>query len=1057
MGGPGCDDGENTSNPGNTTQSTEKTSAGSLIEEIQLAVSTQAFPGLDADVHKGPLHWLLRSGPSSARRGVRLSRADDQLSAAELRKAYAGDGAGYPDDQLTASQLRARYARPFAVEDEIPVSHYAHPNALSHSSTPSALGLPGSAQHDGQSDDADDDDDWEQVESTGPYTAAVVPTLHPIPARDATMGSAENVNTVQRRLESVAEEELAASGRVHATTREMSDEANSGEQEWQPGPAHLPKNVELLDIHRSAKNAVELEASERQVVSVDACDATHGLAVDESATAEVPEVEADATEVQLFPAARLGGDGESSEDWNAEDEQRAGAAAPQSLQATFAQMNEMFERVEAEAEAQALASANAETVERQRAMELSLSLSMSALASEATNRSRAVNHRARTSPGAGSTLRQSRQGAGEQPPSGIPVFEHDDSSLIVPAASVSDLGQEDVDPDAPEGAARWFSEDVQVFPHHLRIPHIAGVGSHIPPPSVLSARLVEPDKDSLPQPLGRKVSSALLREMSVSWKFFGGSDWQGRSATRAGRTGLARAHAESTDEADMSQSLFFSVEQAEARSARQAPGSVSTEAAAADATSAASKRQLDRAFEVTLSRMSGMVDAYSGRVDDDDGVFGVGESEARMISSGSIAVRDIVVLDHVKSSPIQRVVGHWESDSQHPRESGSSMIRIGFEGIQWSGPVEARAANNASGAPTPPLIEAHSITPTEFRIRAALLPLRANFDQDTLELMRDVADFVSQDDKNEKDEDGAGTREAAEEPMAVGSLFETVDIRAFKLKLDYWPKRVDFQGLRDGRALEALNLFAFEGLEIVLRQIHGSSIIGVPALVNGVLSSWIEDIRNRQLHRMIRGVSIPPLNTIAAVGDGISNLVLLPVQQYARDGRLMHGARQGAQSFARTLTLEALSAGAKMGYTALHLLDHASDIVSNQSQGGASGEAASGRVARTSAGSDLRLLQRDTRRRHLQPRSTSEGLAHAVDSLGASVRSAGQMIVAIPLEELGRTGPTGAVKSVIRAVPVAVLRPIIGSVEAVTHTVVGMRNELDPDSRREHEAKYKAL
>jgi autophagy-related protein 2 len=44
---------------------------------------------------------------------------------------------------------------------------------------------------------------------------------------------------------------------------------------------------------------------------------------------------------------------------------------------------------------------------------------------------------------------------------------------------------------------------------------------------------------------------------------------------------------------------------------------------------------------------------------------------------------------------------------------------------------------------------------------------------------------------------------------------------------------------------------------------------------------------------------------------------------------------------------------------------------------------------------------------------------------------------------------------VVRAVPVAVLKPMIGASEAVSKTLLGMRNSLDPVGKREQGDKYK--
>ena len=49
----------------------------------------------------------------------------------------------------------------------------------------------------------------------------------------------------------------------------------------------------------------------------------------------------------------------------------------------------------------------------------------------------------------------------------------------------------------------------------------------------------------------------------------------------------------------------------------------------------------------------------------------------------------------------------------------------------------------------------------------------------------------------------------------------------------------------------------------------------------------------------------------------------------------------------------------------------------------------------------------------------------------------------------------GAVRAVIRAVPIAVLRPMIGASEAVSKALLGLQNSMDPNVRLENEAKYK--
>lgn len=43
----------------------------------------------------------------------------------------------------------------------------------------------------------------------------------------------------------------------------------------------------------------------------------------------------------------------------------------------------------------------------------------------------------------------------------------------------------------------------------------------------------------------------------------------------------------------------------------------------------------------------------------------------------------------------------------------------------------------------------------------------------------------------------------------------------------------------------------------------------------------------------------------------------------------------------------------------------------------------------------------------------------------------------------------------VRAVPIAIIKPMIGASEAVSKTLLGLRNTLDPEGRREMGDKYK--
>lgn len=44
------------------------------------------------------------------------------------------------------------------------------------------------------------------------------------------------------------------------------------------------------------------------------------------------------------------------------------------------------------------------------------------------------------------------------------------------------------------------------------------------------------------------------------------------------------------------------------------------------------------------------------------------------------------------------------------------------------------------------------------------------------------------------------------------------------LKLDYKPRRVDYRALRDGKTIELMNFFHFDGAEMTLRHITLSGV-----------------------------------------------------------------------------------------------------------------------------------------------------------------------------------------------------------------------------------------
>ena len=55
--------------------------------------------------------------------------------------------------------------------------------------------------------------------------------------------------------------------------------------------------------------------------------------------------------------------------------------------------------------------------------------------------------------------------------------------------------------------------------------------------------------------------------------------------------------------------------------------------------------------------------------------------------------------------------------------------------------------------------------------------------------------------------------------MILIIVAEQAEVFPVDLKLDYKPRRVDYRALRDGKTIELMNFFHFDGAEMTLRHI----------------------------------------------------------------------------------------------------------------------------------------------------------------------------------------------------------------------------------------------
>lgn len=167
---------------------------------------------------------------------------------------------------------------------------------------------------------------------------------------------------------------------------------------------------------------------------------------------------------------------------------------------------------------------------------------------------------------------------------------------------------------------------------------------------------------------------------------------------------------------------------------------------------------------------------------------------------------------------------------------------------------------------------------------------------------------------------------------------------------------------------------------------------------------WTPDVKANQLVDVISGVS--PIRSAVNVGSGVADLVLLPIAQYKKDGRIIRGLQKGTKSFVKSTAMEALRLGARLATGTQVVLEQAESILGGQSSGTMTVDAYS------TSGEPLDVITEDDdafsddliSKYAEQPTNVREGVQTAYRTLSQNIKSAGQTILAVPMEVYERSG-----------------------------------------------------
>lgn len=393
------------------------------------------------------------------------------------------------------------------------------------------------------------------------------------------------------------------------------------------------------------------------------------------------------------------------------------------------------------------------------------------------------------------------------------------------------------------------------------------------------------------------------------------------------------------------------------------------------------------------------------------------------VSKLSLSVQDFSLNDVSKGAPWIQVLGCYQSKDR-PRESRSRALKLDLESVR-----------------------PHPATPLEeYRLQIAVLPMRLHLHQNHLEFLISFfggksssldhsQDMVESDSlqQNAISLDGHSIIEEALLPY-----FQKFSILPVVVRVDYIPSRVDLAALGHGKYVELVNLFQWKGVELKLKHVEAVGVYGWSSVCETIFGEWLEDISQNQVHKLLKG--LPPIRSLVAVGSSAAKLVSLPVKNYKKDRRIVKGVQRGTIAFLRSVSLEAIGLGAHLAAGAHAILLQAEDMISTSPSISVPG------ITQTRVNPNVRSSQ---------PKDARQGIQQAFETITDGFGKSASALVQTPLKKYQRGAGVGsALSTAVQAVPGAAIAPASATARAVHSALLGVRNSLDPEHKKDSMDKY---
>ncbi|KAL9179875.1 hypothetical protein ACHAXT_007845 [Thalassiosira profunda] len=411
------------------------------------------------------------------------------------------------------------------------------------------------------------------------------------------------------------------------------------------------------------------------------------------------------------------------------------------------------------------------------------------------------------------------------------------------------------------------------------------------------------------------------------------------------------------------------------------------------------RRNAHRYFQISMHGLKMKQDSFAD------------SKEHRLASCLDLSISDFFIAETISMGDPVKMMGEWVNESEHPRDSDDGVIMLKMVTKH----PKLRVSSDGK------------LMSDESRASLELLPLRCYFNQNALRFVRNFfAGRIGEAAAEEQSEEEESDDDVAPDEEIINIFFESFKVRPCKLKVDYQPENMDVDSLRDGNYVEILNLCPLEEMILSLQPVEMQALTGWGSVLSELGGRWIEDICATQAHKFFTRAS--PLQPFSNLSDPLADLALVLVIPEGGVGNYVKGIIGGTTKLAGKVALEALTTSAKLT-----------------------------RYAARKALPSTSLKSSLPRRPRSVPRHAGDAAGHAYESVASGLREANYKIVTVPLREYQNTGAGGAARSALRGIPIGIIAPLAGASEALSYTLLGLRNQLMPDIRKEEEASLRGL